>query len=396
MQAGMIPDDIQPALSRQEYWRFEYTCRPYLREASDAALAQRLKGVMNNMSTLTSEGKIGLLPIGPDGERWMKLFTHVLEEYGSRGGLPPIDLSDMPFPNPTAPDLPKAVEALKAIQIPKPGQALVKLGKREYMRELYEKGRIRIAPASSYSDPSLNHAIKDDAARQCPSVEPASAQCHPVRRRAGLQVAGLTAAIRQVAHHLHPDESLGQEWGARPGLCSPATRTTPAHPARGGVAELQFDRITPGSEFTITVFDQKTGKPKGNIKPTSEITSRSALDTNYYVYCMTHSLDYRLFDDFEADACVIIRDPAAFKIRLQEAVRGQLPNWVDWDDLVTYIDPYLHPKGGIDLFFSKHFRFWYQHEYRFSWIPQSETRNHLEPFFVELGSLEQISEIAFM
>ena len=322
MQAGMIPDDIQPALSRQEYWRFEYTCRPYLREASDAALAQRLKGVMNNMSTLTSEGKIGLLPIGPDGERWMKLFTHVLEEYGSRGGLPPIDLSDMPFPNPTAPDLPKAVEALKAIQIPKPGQALVKLGKREYMRELYEKGRIRIAPASSYSDPSLNHAIKDD--------------------------------------------------------------------------ELQFDRITPGSEFTITVFDQKTGKPKGNIKPTSEITSRSALDTNYYVYCMTHSLDYRLFDDFEADACVIIRDPAAFKIRLQEAVRGQLPNWVDWDDLVTYIDPYLHPKGGIDLFFSKHFRFWYQHEYRFSWIPQSETRNHLEPFFVELGSLEQISEIVFI
>ena len=79
-------------------------------------------------------------------------------------------------------------------------------------------------------------ALPAGAARQCPSVEPASAQCHPVRRRAGLQVAGLTAAIRQVAHHLHPDESLGQEWGARPGLCSPATRTTPAHPARGGVA----------------------------------------------------------------------------------------------------------------------------------------------------------------
>ena len=55
-------------------------------------------------------------------------------------------------------------------------------------------------------------ALPAGAARQCPSVEPARAQCHPVCRRAGLQVAGLTATVRQLAHRLHPDESLGQEW----------------------------------------------------------------------------------------------------------------------------------------------------------------------------------------
>ena len=47
---------------------------------------------------------------------------------------------------------------------------------------------------------------------------------------------GAYRRVRQLAHRLHPDESLGQEWGSRPGLCSPATRTAPAHPARGRVA----------------------------------------------------------------------------------------------------------------------------------------------------------------
>ena len=42
------------------------------------------------------------------------------------------------------------------------GQALVKLGKRIHMQELCESGRIRIAPARLYSDPSLNYAIGDD------------------------------------------------------------------------------------------------------------------------------------------------------------------------------------------------------------------------------------------
>ena len=78
-------------------------------------------------------------------------------------------------------------------------------------------------------------ALPVGPARQCPPVETASTQCHPVRRRARLQVAGLTAAIRQVAHHLYADESVGQERGARPGLCPPATRTDHAHPARGRV-----------------------------------------------------------------------------------------------------------------------------------------------------------------
>ena len=222
------------------------------------------------------------------------------------------------FHIPTAPDLPKSVVALKKIKIPNPGQTLIKFGKRAHIQELYEKGRIRIAPASSYADSSLNYAVKDD--------------------------------------------------------------------------ELKFDRVIPGSEVTITFVDQQTGKPK-NVKPTGEVTNTTSLATNYYLYCMTNILDYRLFDDFESDSCLIIRDPSAFCIRLQDAVQARLPNWLDWDRSVDYIDPYLHPEKNIDLFFSKHFRFWYQDEYRFAWIPERGVRTHLDPFFVELGSLEQNSEI---
>ena len=79
-------------------------------------------------------------------------------------------------------------------------------------------------------------ALPAGATRQRQPVEPASAQRHPVRRRAWLQVAGAADPVRQLAHHLHPDEPLVQERGARPGLRAAPTGTDRAHPARGGVA----------------------------------------------------------------------------------------------------------------------------------------------------------------
>lgn len=312
--------EAQTRLSRHEVWRLQYRQRPYLKGASDDALAQRLKDIMNNLSTLTPEGKIGLLPIGPDGIRWMTLFTHVHEEYVSRGSIPP-SLAGMPFPKPTALNLPESVLALRKVEIPNPGQALIKLGKRAHMQELYEAGRIRIAPARSYSDPSLNHAMGDD--------------------------------------------------------------------------ELKLDQFSPGAEITITFLDKQTGEPKVT-KPIGDVTNTTTLATNYYVYCMTRSLEYRLFDDFESDACVIVRNPEIFSSRLISVMKEKLQDWLDWSQPVRYIDPYLDPKRDLDLVFSKHFRFWYQQEYRFAWIPNKGARNCLEPIFVELGSLEQISDLIFL
>ena len=56
------------------------------------------------------------------------------------------------------------------------------------------------------------------SSRQRQTVELASAQRDSVCRRAGLQVAGVAAPLRQLAYRLHTDEPLVEEWGARPGV----------------------------------------------------------------------------------------------------------------------------------------------------------------------------------
>ena len=313
----MAPENRVP-LPRHEVWRLHYRREPYLRDASDSGLSKRLEDIVNNMTTLTQAGKLGVLSPDTGGERWMILFTHVLEEYESRGGIPKSALSIANLPRPMAPRAPKFVEALKGLQAVESVEILVKLGKREHMWEMFSSGRVRIASARSYSDPSLNHAMQDD--------------------------------------------------------------------------ELRIDLLQRGSEVRLQLLDESTGKPKQNIRPIGEATHSFDLKSNYYVYCMTHFLSYRLFDDFDADSCVIIRDPKEFRTRLVQAVQRQLTSWVGWDQSVEYIDPYFHNNTDIDLCFSKHFRFWYQQEYRFCWLPQGRSCTSLEPFFVELGSLEQIAE----
>ena len=315
-----MTSDSSKMLTRNELWRLQYRQRRYLKQANEDALSQRLKDVIGNLTTLSSDGRIGVLPIGPDGVQWMTLFTHLHEEYLLRGQqLPP--RAGLHIPTPTAPGQPPPSAALNGILLPRPGQALVKLGKRAYMQDLFERGRIRIVPASSYSDPSLNHAIRDD--------------------------------------------------------------------------ELKLDRMMPGSETTITFWDEETSMPQ-HVKPIGDVTSTVSLATDYYVYCMTHNFSYRLFDDFEADACVIIGDPKAFHSCLQEKTRAKLPGWLDWCGPVHYIDPYLHHGRNVNLILSKHFRHWYQQEYRFAWIPAKGGRTDLEPIEVELGSLKEISELVFL
>ena len=67
-------------LTRNELWRLQYRQRRYLKQANQDALSQRLKDVIGNLTTLTSDGKTRVLPTDPDGVRWMTLFTHLHEK----------------------------------------------------------------------------------------------------------------------------------------------------------------------------------------------------------------------------------------------------------------------------------------------------------------------------
>ena len=126
-------------------------------------------------------------------------------------------------------------------------------------------------------------------------------------------------------------------------------------------------------------------------------TNRTA---DYYVYCVALSQDQELFGDFEANSCVVISDPSAVAERLANAVKHQLPGWRFQSGRVKYIESYpTSPRDfmmpDIDLCFAKLDSYSYQKEYRFAWVPPADQErvDTLNPFKVELGSLEQIAKL---
>lgn len=81
------------SLPRSDWWRHEYVANPYLLGCPDDRLAIRFHDVFTNQTELSHEALIGLLPVD-DGNQFMRKFTHLLEEYALRGGLP--NLNEIP------------------------------------------------------------------------------------------------------------------------------------------------------------------------------------------------------------------------------------------------------------------------------------------------------------
>lgn len=109
----------------------------------------------------------------------------------------------------------------------------------------------------------------------------------------------------------------------------------------------------------------------GNVKRVAECS------TDYYIACFVMKYDYRLFDDFSRgnktsyDACLVIRQPQRFINRMRECGERELPGWDFYESPVAYRDPH-HPipyADSLDVFFTKHFRYAYQREFRMAWIP---------------------------
>lgn len=123
----------------------------------------------------------------------------------------------------------------------------------------------------------------------------------------------------------------------------------------------------------------------GNVKSTLRAHS------DYYIACFSGSYEYRLFDDFEADACLVIKDIMRFVNSVGYRMHELLPGWEFMLGDVDYRDPY-HPKQDINIFFCKHFRHAYQKEFRFVWKPPT-THESLKPVHLELGPLKEYCEL---
>lgn len=143
-----------------------YRARRYMAHLNDDEIKQRARDIFLNLLVLTREAKIGLPPIDAEGQKWMILWTHVLEEFVLRFGPHPAGFTDgfireTEIPNPRSPLASWAAEAVKSFDIPSEG-VLVKYGKKRHLLPMYESGVIRVAPAAVYDDPSLHPSIRDN------------------------------------------------------------------------------------------------------------------------------------------------------------------------------------------------------------------------------------------
>lgn len=114
--------------------------------------------------------------------------------------------------------------------------------------------------------------------------------------------------------------------------------------------------------------------------------------SDFWLYCVTKSVEPRLFVDFEADACVIIRNPQAFQRRLFDAAASAMPEVNAHSGDAVYFDPLLPPKGIPFIPLTKPFGYAYQQEFRYYWQPITAAAK-LEHIDLSLGSLSDISEL---
>jgi len=195
---------------------------------------------------------------------------------------------------------------------------LYKFGKQQHIEEMLKFGRMRIAAASSFDDPSLNLAVRDK--------------------------------------------------------------------------ELEVSFIDSSENILIQVVDEQTLEVKRDIAPIGDIQLTLESPSDYYVMCFASIFESRLFDEFGADACLIIRDPLRFVTRIFKEIQAREPKWTGRATFVTYYNPQSPEVLPKSVFFYKDNSYKYQQEYRIVFRPSMSVRT-LEPIFIEMGNLEDYCEL---
>lgn len=214
---------------------------------------------------------------------------------------------------------PNIRRAIKAWNNCKPvmGKYLVKFGKRTYLSQMRDAGKIQIKPASYYDDPSLNQAIQDQ--------------------------------------------------------------------------ELLRTSVLP--QGTKLKMQMNSGNYE-EIEGILNISLTHSSPTDFYVYCLTKLYQHRLFDDFKADAALVIYDLNKFFRRLLDYLKKHYSDWLLASGDMHYYDPFF-PSFPISIPFNKHFRFWYQCEFRIVFKLKSPVEK-LEPINIEIGSLDDCCELVLL
>lgn len=116
---------------------------------------------------------------------------------------------------------------------------------------------------------------------------------------------------------------------------------------------------------------------------------------DYYLFSTCREISRRMPTDFEADAALIIKDKPTFIRRIKDRLLKKLPGWEFLAGKVYYYDPYNDIPKDRNQEFWKHFAYAYQREHRCVIRPKYSKvgAGKLEPFFIEIGPLDDISEV---
>ncbi len=150
--------------------------------------------------------------------------------------------------------------------------------------------------------------------------------------------------------------------------------------------ELQKHSYIPSRYTTFTHQSGQRLKVMGDVR-------RTIGGPNYHLVCFSCVWDSDLFEDFQADTCVEVTDPAEFAKRLEEAGRSVFIGWYFHHCPVQYFDPYERIKNeAYDSAMSKDFQFAYQNEYRIIWSQM--TAAPVDGFqFVDIGPAQDIMKM---
>jgi len=302
--------------------KHEYSQHRYMAHLSLKTLAERASAIFRNIYVINDRGQLSVDVNDPRSLYWRDLLFEVMREYETRGisisefgpHLDCINELKQGFDEPFR----RAGQSVKRFTSPSDGY-IVKYGLYEHIRDLRKLGLIRLGPATSYSDPSLVAARRDQE----------------INRRV--------------------------DWDSTVIPYGPPG-TTPS-----------YKKLPPGSRIETSL----------------------SIRTNYYIFCVSEVLKARLFNDFRANAALVIRDPQEFESRLQKEILRLYPGWKFLADRVEYFDPLNVSPFDIRFPFWKDFAYAYQEEVRFALFPQRIAKK-LPPTFLEVGCLQDISDLILL
>ena len=331
-------DADRPGDKQHNEWAREYHANPYCRHETRQELHQRYQDIIVNTLVLKPSGRMGLTT----DENWYRLQQHVITELLRRG--------QPPTPSNRHPRVPEAQPFFDGELCRKAARVvaargtdhdvLVKYGKREHMEALMREGHLYLNSATSYNASVHNQAVRDD------------------ELAIAFKGGNVMAAIPPIRSHDR------------------------AQPPSDGIADssVGFRSI---HELPQLPEDQYTS-----------MTSRMA--TDYWMFCLADVLDQRLFADFQADCCLIIRREP-FLERVLRAATIQLRNVHPYFGRVQYVDPLGASPAGlpvtlpIPIHMAKVFRYAYQREVRFAFVPRS-FQDRLKPRILRLRPVSDIAE----